>query len=99
MIFLVFRLDLWRRRLSPRRLFVCLNLSRRRRSNPLRGRDCHQAVTGGALTLPMNTLKQARWAEWSIPMDEYLEDQLEEKLWLESLDDLDDDVADDGVEL
>ncbi len=32
-------------------------------------------------------------------MDEYLEDQLEEKLWLESLDDLDDDIADDGVEL
>ena len=32
-------------------------------------------------------------------MDEYLEDQLEEKLWLESLGDLDDDVADDGVEL
>jgi len=32
-------------------------------------------------------------------MDEYLEDQLEEKLWLESLDDLDDDGADDGVEL
>ena len=47
----------------------------------------------------MNTLKQAPWAEWSIPMDGYLEDQLEEKLWLESLDDLDDDDADDGVEL
>ena len=47
----------------------------------------------------MNALKQAPVAEWRIPMDEYLEDQLEEKLWLESLDDLDDDVADDGVEL
>ena len=32
-------------------------------------------------------------------MDEYLEDQLEEKLWLESLDELDDDLCDDGVEL
>lgn len=32
-------------------------------------------------------------------MDEYLEDQIEEKLWLESLDELDDDLCDDGVEL
>ncbi len=32
-------------------------------------------------------------------MDEYLEDQLEEKLWLESLDEMDDDLCDDGVEL
>ncbi len=32
-------------------------------------------------------------------MDDYLEDQIEEKLWLESLDELDDDLCDDGVEL
>ncbi|UWN51806.1 hypothetical protein ASALC70_04041 [Alcanivorax sp. ALC70] len=32
-------------------------------------------------------------------MDEYLEEQLEQKLWLESLDELDDDLCDDGVEL
>ena len=32
-------------------------------------------------------------------MDEYLEEQLEQKLWLESLEELDDDLCDDGVEL
>jgi len=32
-------------------------------------------------------------------MDEYLEEQLEQKLWLESLEELDDDLCDAGVEL